>query len=161
MTTPTWSYSGDPATSDRDQVRFLIQDTDLEVPLLSDNEVNFLVTKWFPLYQSLTYVAAIAASVVARRFASVLNVSGDGVSVSTADLAQRYTDMATRLREEYKLETAVGGSADIENLMIGTHLDESIVGLAFSMAIHDNPAAGAQDLGGRRAPYWENGVVNG
>ena len=31
-----WSYSGDPASSDKDAVRFWVQDTDSAVPLLSD-----------------------------------------------------------------------------------------------------------------------------
>lgn len=40
----TWSYSGDPSSSDRDQVRFLIGDTDTTDQQLSDEEIDFLIT---------------------------------------------------------------------------------------------------------------------
>lgn len=39
----TWSYSGNPGASDRDQVRFLIGDTDTNDQQLTDEEINFLI----------------------------------------------------------------------------------------------------------------------
>jgi hypothetical protein len=40
----TWSYSGDPASSTLDRTRFLCGDTDTTDQLLSDEELNYLVT---------------------------------------------------------------------------------------------------------------------
>lgn len=39
----TWTYSGDPSTSDLDQVRFLCGDTDPAYSFLSDEEINYLL----------------------------------------------------------------------------------------------------------------------
>ena len=38
----TWSYSGDPASSDRDAIRFYIGDTDTTLQLLQDEDIDFL-----------------------------------------------------------------------------------------------------------------------
>ncbi|MNO66693.1 hypothetical protein D3C76_574890 [compost metagenome] len=39
----TWSYSGDPTTSNLDLVRFLCGDTDPAYSFLSDEEINYLI----------------------------------------------------------------------------------------------------------------------
>ncbi len=54
----TWTYSGDPGDSALDEVRFLIQDTDTDDQLLSDEELAYLLTS----YQD-PYSAAVAAVV--------------------------------------------------------------------------------------------------
>lgn len=40
----TWSYSGNPASSDLDLARFYIGDTDVNTPLMQDEEISFMVT---------------------------------------------------------------------------------------------------------------------
>lgn len=42
--TQNWTYSGNPAHSPKDQLRFLIGDTDKRVPLFSDGELEWLLT---------------------------------------------------------------------------------------------------------------------
>jgi hypothetical protein len=143
-----FTYSGDPSSSDLDQVRFLVQDTDPGTPLLSDEEITFLIGKWFPLYDSLTYVAAVCAAAISRRFVSLVNVSADGVSVDVEALAQRFRDLAVELRAEYRREQEVGADIDIENVMVGTTPDPSIRPLRFAVGLHDNWQAGQQDYGG-------------
>ena len=54
----TWSYSGNPGSSLLDEVRFLIQDTDTDDQLLSNEELNYLVTAYIDPYS-----AAVAAVV--------------------------------------------------------------------------------------------------
>jgi hypothetical protein len=39
----TWEYSGDPTSSAKDEVRFLLGDTDDADPQFSDEEINYLV----------------------------------------------------------------------------------------------------------------------
>ncbi len=39
----SWSYSGDPSTSNRDAVRFYLQDTDEENQTMSDEDIDFLL----------------------------------------------------------------------------------------------------------------------
>jgi hypothetical protein len=53
----TFSYSGNPGSSTKDLVRFLITDTDSSDPLFQDDEINYLVSLW----GSDGYGAAIAA----------------------------------------------------------------------------------------------------
>ena len=37
----TWSYSGDPAASDLDAVRYIIGDTSEDMSLLTDEEIKY------------------------------------------------------------------------------------------------------------------------
>jgi hypothetical protein len=141
------TYSGDPANSSLDEVRFLIQDTDPGLPLLTDEEIGFLLARWLNKYDSVTYVAAVAAAAISRKFAGIVSVSADGVSVNTADLAQKYRDMAVQLRAEY-VSSQIGGEVDISNIMVGQTPDFSIKPLSFGIGLHDNPEAGMQDFGG-------------
>lgn len=143
-----WTYSvADLATSPRDELRFIIQDTEPTLPLLQDEELDYLLTKWLERFDSVTFVAAVAAEVVARKFTSIVTVSADGVSVNTADLSQRYRDMAANLREEYK-SSMIGAEIDIGNILVNSHRDYSIRPLRFGVGLHDNMAAGLQDFGG-------------
>lgn len=40
----SWSYSGDPSTSPKDAVRFYLQDTDPDDPIMTDEDILFLLT---------------------------------------------------------------------------------------------------------------------
>lgn len=143
----SWTYAGDPSASPMAELRFIIQDTDSSLQLLSDEELQYLIDIWMERFDSITYVGSVAAGVIARKFTGIVSVTADGVSVSTADLASRYRDMAAALRQEYKA-AQVGGLVDIANLMVGTSADHSIRPLRFGVGLHDNPEAGSQDFGG-------------
>lgn len=39
----SWTYSGDPSSSDLDKCRFLISDTDESNPIMQDEEIQFLI----------------------------------------------------------------------------------------------------------------------
>lgn len=146
--TQTYTYSGAPFESTDDELRFTVQDTgDQNFWLLSNEEYGYLYDTWMPLYDSMTYVAAVAAATISRKFAGVVSVTADGVSVNTSDLAQRYRDMATELRDQHK-DATVGGEVDISNIMIGYQPDPSIRPLRFGIGMMDNPSAGLQDYGG-------------
>lgn len=151
MTVPTpFSYSGDPASSTRDEVRFLIQDTDSTCPLLTDLELEYVLDKWMPLYNSVLFVASIAASSIARKWAKVVNVSDSGTSAATGDLQARYTLMAEQLRQEYMAEGDVGGLVNLENILADTTWDPTIEPLQTSIGLDDNPRAGQQNWGGQQ-----------
>lgn len=148
-----WTYSGDPGAGDLDQVRFWLQDTDPDVRLLSDQEIGWLIAQWKNRYDSLVYVAAVAAEQVANKFAGVVSVSADGVSVNVADISSRYREVATRLRQVHK-DAQVGGEIDIMNLLWGSRMDHGIAPLTFGMKLFDNPGAGRQDYGGDHFDPW-------
>ncbi|NLD21613.1 MAG: hypothetical protein GX664_03905 [Bacteroidales bacterium] len=40
-----WSYSGDPKTSEKDKYRFLIGDTNVDDPILQDEEIEFIISE--------------------------------------------------------------------------------------------------------------------
>lgn len=133
----TFSYSGDPASSDLDQVRFTLQDVDAGFPFLTDEEISFLIDSWMPRYSSLTYVASVAAATISRKFTGIVSVSADGVSVNTSELTQRFRDLALNLRDEYK-QAAMVGIEPIFN-------DE--MPRRFRVGLHDHVYAGLQDYG--------------
>ena len=61
----SWSYSGDPTTSRKDQVRFYIGDTDENNQLLSDEEIASITAT----YTNPFWAAGVAANTLAARFA--------------------------------------------------------------------------------------------
>lgn len=146
-----WSYEG-PTASDVDVVRFYLQDTDPDVRLLSDLEIQYLIDTWVPRADSLLYVAFKAAELVSIKFAGVVSVSADGVSVNVADISERYAAAALRLHQMHK-DHQVGAEVDISNLMWGSTPDYGIAPLTFGVGLHDNRDAGRQDYGGDRGQY--------
>lgn len=153
-----WSYEG--PSGDLGTVRFLIGDTDRTVRLLSDTEIQYLLTTWLPRQDSVIYVAAVAAEQIAAKFAGVVSINADGVNVGLSDLTERFTQLAARLRALHR-EGQVGGEVDIANLLISWSQDPSIAPLRFGVGHMDNPEAGQEDYGGLRAPLIDWGVNSG
>lgn len=156
MTTPTppeWTYSGNPASSLRDEVRFLVQDTEESLPLISNAELDYLITYWMPRYESSYWVAAEAAQIISRKFAGMVSISADGVSVSVGDLSSKYSELSKSLRRSHQDALSVGGEVDLTNLMLGSELDTSIAPLNFAVGGMDNPWAGHQAIGGKQGSY--------
>lgn len=151
------TYSGDPTDSDRDELRFLIQDTDMTNVLLTDEELDYLINKWTPLYHSNTFTASVAAGVLARKFAGAVSISADGVSVSMAELSGKFGQMAMQLRADYESEQDVAGEVDISNILWDASFDPSIDPLEFAMRLDDNREAGRQNWGGLLQGAWNHG----
>lgn len=40
-----WTYSGNPASSNRDECRFLIGDTNEHAPIMQDEEIDYLISE--------------------------------------------------------------------------------------------------------------------
>jgi hypothetical protein len=94
-----FTYTGDPAGSNRDKVRFLIQDTVASNALLQDEEIAYLLATW----NNDVFDAAIAAAeLISAQFARKTNYSrsiGDlSISESFASSAAEYRELANRLR---------------------------------------------------------------
>lgn len=158
-----WSYvtPGTASATDVDIVRFWLQDTDPSVRLMSDLELQWLVDQWMPKHDSLVYVAAVAADVVATKFAGIVTVSADGVSVDVSDISARYAVRAAALRETNKA-FQVGGEVDITNLLWDQNEDSSIDPLNFGVGMHDNPQAGRQAYGSnRQGAVWSDLIAGG
>lgn len=142
----TWSYSGDPASSSRDEVRFLTGDTDSTEPKLSDEEIYYLLTLWGD--EDTYLVAAAAAEQMAASAASFLSYTADGVSLTLSDLQSKYLTMAQALRDQRvrlnRPEPYAGGT-DVGDVNAHDN-DQSVVHTDFGTGMHDNQREGA--LGG-------------
>lgn len=141
----------DPASSEKDAVRFLIGDTNPAKALVQDEEINWMISKWKPIHGTIEYVASVVAESIAARFAREANYSADGVSVGLANLGQQFRDLAANLRQQHK-SLLVGGGPDVGGITPGEQPDASIKPLDFGTGMHDNYEAGRQDYGQRDYP---------
>lgn len=142
----SWTYSGLPGTSALDETRFYIQDTDESFQLLQDEELNFLLDTYMPTYGHPLAIGAMACEILAARFARDVDTSADGVSVSLGSLQQRYNDLASSLRDQYK-EVGSGSLANSLDAMFADISEYEIEPLVFGIGFHDNFRAGQQDYG--------------
>lgn len=142
----TFTYNGDPAASDLEEVRFLVGDTDPTRPLLSDEEVQFVIDKWAPLYGSNTLNAAVCCEIISGHFAREVSVSADGVSVAVSELQQKFDSLASSLRDQFKQESQMANPF-FSGAMFDLTWDETIKPLKFGLGFMDNYRAGRQDYG--------------
>lgn len=142
-----WTYSGDPSSSVKDAVRFWMQDVNPDLPLMSDTEVAYLASQYYDSHGSAVYVAAVGCEVLAAKFATQVPVNADGVSVGVGELTQRYNDLATSLREQYKSQHGLDASPVVSGVLIGEGRDPTIKPLVFGTGFMDNHWVGRQDYG--------------
>lgn len=142
-----------PDASDKDAVRFLLGDTNMDRPLVTDEEINWIVGKWKPVYETVEFVAAVVADTIAARFAREANFSADGVSVSLANVANQFRELAASLRSQHKSLLA-GGQPDVGGITPGEQTAQDIEPFDFGTGMHDNPEVGRQNYGNRGAPGY-------
>lgn len=137
----TFTYSGDPSTSTRNAVRFLINDTDSTDALFSDEELNYLISEW----GTNTYeIARAACETLVSRF----NRLADSTSKSVGDIsvsesytakAKQYQDLANSFLMRRMRKTPPKPWANTQALK---STDDRIVddfNTDFYTGIHDNP----------------------
>lgn len=92
----TWSYSGDPSSSDMDNVRFLIGDTITADQLLQNEEIlSVLAGQPNPIL-----AAAIAARAIAAKFSRLTNVRVGKTQIWANEKAEAYLALAKKLEDE-------------------------------------------------------------
>ena len=99
----SWSYSGDPTSSPKDEVRFLIGDTRANYPMMSDEEIIYCITL---VYGSLEAApaqgnflpAAYAADNLATKYAGMADKSVGDLHISYSNQFRQYQQLAQRLR---------------------------------------------------------------
>lgn len=92
----TWTYSGDPSSTDRDTVRFLVSDTDTNAQLVSDEEIAWALTEG-GVYNAAAIVARAISAQYARK--ADFEVSKD-LKVSYSKQATAYSDLASSLENK-------------------------------------------------------------
>ncbi len=90
-----WTYSGDPASSDKDAVRFYIGDTDNSDQLLQDEEISFLLTT----ESSILDTAVAAAEGIAAKFSRKADKAVGDLKISLSQKADKYFTLADKLRQ--------------------------------------------------------------
>lgn len=99
---PDWTYSGDPATSKSDAVRFLVGDTNPTEPQLQDGEVAFCVAQRSTVYG--------AAAMACLQIATGYSRQADSVQGPTRTLySSRARAYAARAAQYESLAAARGG----------------------------------------------------
>jgi len=90
----TFTYSGDPSTSTRNYVRFLINDTDSTDALFSDEELNYVISEW----SGDAYNAAReCAEILIARFSRLADSSSK--SVGDISVSESYSSKITHYKE--------------------------------------------------------------
>ena len=90
------TYSGDPSASDVDAVRFLVGDTDDSGFVLSDSEINFLLTTEGSIYAA----SAQAALTMAAAFGRKADKSVGDLSIRYSDRREHYLELSTQLGDQ-------------------------------------------------------------
>ena len=90
----TWSYTDTAlATSTKDQVRFLVGDTDTTDQQLQDEEINFVLTQEAGVYRA----ASQCAKNIAAKYARQVTRSFGGRSDQLSQLVDHYRQLAKDL----------------------------------------------------------------
>ena len=132
----SFSYSGNPSNSPKDEVRFLVGDTNPNSFNLHDAEIKYMITT-----EGTVLAAAVAGSLaIASRYAKLIDESVGNVSKSYSQRFEHYTLLSGQLRrrnaEKSVLPYASGISeADKETL----ETDTDNVRSAFTKNLHDSP----------------------
>jgi hypothetical protein len=93
----TFTYVG-PATSDRDKVRFLIQDTDSTAPHMTDEEINWLISEWADVYDAASNAADVLAGQYAHKADYSKSVGDLSLHENFSHQSMRFSALASSLR---------------------------------------------------------------
>jgi len=96
----SWSYSGDPASSARDLVRFLLLDTVEADPLLSNEEIDYLVATWTDPYEAARNGALTLMAKFTRQADLSRSVGDLSISESFGGRASEYLALAESIAEQ-------------------------------------------------------------
>lgn len=137
----TWTYSGDPSDSPRDEVRFLVGDTNTNKQLVSDEEIAFALAST----SDSTYgAAALCARAIAGKFSREVNGRFESIWSDDGSKSKQFFDLARRLDIQAKTAGGlalgspyVGGvsRADMESVRANTdRVDSAFMRGQFSQA---------------------------
>lgn len=134
-----WTYSGNPSSSPRDHVRFLIGDTVEQAPLMTDEEIDFLLS-------NNPAPAHAAVGAVNSMIASVTREVDYTIGPESVKASQRLTNL---LALKKLLQSSIQSSNAAPSW------DDSIIydrtRPIFEVGMDDDPAAP------RRYPRWTRG----
>ena len=138
----TFTYSGDPASSVRNYVRFMLHDVDSTDPLFSDEEINAVLDEWNnDEYETARELAEILIARFARIADNYSKSVGD-ISLAEAygDKVQHYKDLAhsIMMRKMRKQVPSIWASSDA--LISTNKRNVTDYHTDFNVGINDNPS---------------------
>jgi hypothetical protein len=139
-------YDGDPAGSEVNAVRFWAQDTGA-IPLLTDDEIDYLISYVNDDQASPVYIAALAADRIASKYVGQVAINADGVSYSGDQLQQRYGALATELRRTARRQTERFAAPYVGGVKMGEAALAGVREPQFGIGMFDNPEGGNQEFG--------------
>lgn len=134
----SWSYSGDPSTSELDRNRFMIGDTNEADPLFTDEELQFLIDTYGSNHNRLMY-EIYSRLVIKYAKLGMKRTLGPQSEDTTARL-----NLFKALLDEYKKKLAAGS---------GLSLSKSSYPTIFYKGMQSNPPWPNPDYKKRRWPY--------
>lgn len=96
----TWTYSGNPADSTLDKIRFYIGDTDTNYQLLSDEEINFIIDEHTNTYKILS----ILCYTLATKYARAVDKEIGGASAALSQKSKMYIRLGDKYEKLSKTE---------------------------------------------------------
>ena len=132
----SWSYSGNPAASTLDKVRFLIGDTDIADQQLSNEEIAAALVD----AGDNPYAAAIICTeALVSRYARLVTKSIGDLSISYGDTAKNYRSLLGDLRRRATLQlcTPYAGGISVADKEIDEG-DSDVVQPFFKRGMHDD-----------------------
>ena len=97
----TWTYSGNPGSSAKDQTRYLIGDTDSTDPLLNDTEIAWVLSQ----YNNTPINAAIrCCESIISKFSRMADETVGQVKINFSQKAQNMRDLQTTLVNRLAME---------------------------------------------------------
>src|SRR5690606_38692178 len=90
----TWSYSGDPGLSQKDEVRFLVGDTDPDEQLVTDEEIEYALDQ----EGSVRAAAVVVCESIQAGLAKKVDKAAGAVRVSLSQKADHYAKLCEQLR---------------------------------------------------------------
>lgn len=133
----TWSYTGNPSDSNKDEVRFLIGDTDFDDQLVEDEEINYAIA----VEANNTLAAIRIARALAGKFSRKVDKSVGDLRLSYSQQAKNFRELAKFLENSNSTATIpipYAGGISRSNKKTVREDSDRVPG-SFSRGMHDDP----------------------
>lgn len=154
-----FSYSGDPSTSQKDQVRFLIGDTEVDDMILTDAEIEWCITNRGST--NLYLAASDAADLAGHKYSRIINRQTGTLSLSMSTSSNPFQQRSKALRQ-LASERRVGPVLASDSLASNIASHGGRRPPLFWVGMHDNQPSDHDhepDQYGGGYPYTNNGVT--
>ena len=138
----TFTYSGNPSSTQRDSIRFLLNDTDATDVLLTDEEIAYLIAQWSDTYESARAGAEIIASKFSRDADNISKTVGDlSISKSFNNKAAQYRELAKSFLDQRMRKTPPIPTINPQSIESTANRDPFTPTTDFFLGQFDNPGS--------------------